>query len=144
MGKVQSVKEVDQFDQLISDPERAVLVDFWAEWCGPCKMLSPVIERLAREYDGRMNFVKVNIDEFPEISSRYKVRSIPTTIIFRQGKAASRFTGFKPEQAFRPHLERYALQVEGGAAPESDGAEAPAAEGGGGGIFAGLRRLFGG
>ena len=140
MGKVQSVKEVDQFDQLISDPERAVLVDFWAEWCGPCKMLSPVIERLAREYDGRMNFVKVNIDEFPEISNRYKVRSIPTTIIFRQGKAASRFTGFKPEQAFRPHLERYALQPEGGVVPEADAAP----EGEAGGLFAGLRRLFGG
>ena len=130
------------------NPERAVLVDFWAEWCGPCKMLSPVIERLASEYEGRMNFVKLNVDDFPEISNRYSVRSIPTTIIFRDGKAASRFTGFKPEQAFRPHLERYALQPEGAAVPEGEAlaadAEAPAAEGEAGGLFAGLRRLFGG
>jgi thioredoxin 1 len=145
MGKIVDLTEAEQFDEVISDPERPAIVDFWADWCGPCKMMTPVLERLAREYDGRMTFAKLNVDEFPEISNRFGVRSIPTMIIFRKGKTASRITGFKPEAALRPQLDRYALRVEDDASPALAGhAEATAAAPNGGGLLAGLKRLLGG
>ena len=138
MGKIMNFSSTEQFDEVISDPDRPALVDFWAEWCGPCKMVAPVLERLSQEYEGRMTFAKLNIDEFPEISSRFGVRSIPTMIIFRKGKTATRITGFKPEGALRPHLDRYALA----AAKTDSPSDAPAAERGG--LLGGLRRIFGG
>ena len=143
MGNVLDLSTPEQFDDLISDRERPVLVDFWADWCGPCKMLAPVLERLSKEYDGRMTFARLNVDEFPEISGRYGVHSLPTMIIFRQRKAATRISGFKPERALRPHLDRYAApKPSDGALPS---AETPAAAGAqAGGLLSGLRRLFGG
>ncbi len=143
MGKMLDLSAPDQFDEVISDPERPALVDFWAEWCGPCKMMTPVLERLAREYDGRLTFAKLNVDEFPEVSQRFGVRSIPTIIIFRQGKPATRISGFKPEGALRPHLDRYALPptAEDGV-PAASGAEAEQPSGGG--LLSGLKRLLGG
>ena len=138
MAEVLELSKTEQFDELINDPERPTLVDFWAEWCGPCKMVAPVIERLAKEYDGRMTFAKVNVDELPEISNRYGVRSIPTLIVFRGGKAATRITGFKPENALRPQLDRYALPI-----PDSDEQpEAPVETEGG--LVGTLKRLFSG
>jgi thioredoxin 1 len=73
------------FDRSISNG-RLVFVDFWAEWCGPCKVMDPVIERLARQYAGRVTFGKLNVDEEPEIATRFDVLSIPTFMIFRSGK----------------------------------------------------------
>ncbi len=137
MAEVIDLQAPEQFDEVIADPERAAIVDFWADWCGPCKMMAPVLKRLAREYDGRLTFAKLNVDEFPEISRRYAVTSIPTLIVFRQGKPANRIGGFKPEAALRPHLDRYALPV--AAAADGPG-PAPA----GGGVFGRLRRLIGG
>ncbi len=138
MGKVLDLSEAEQFEETINDPDRPALVDFWAEWCGPCKMVAPGVERLAKEYEGRMTFAKLNIDEVPEISSSYGVRSIPTLIIFREGKAATRITGFKPEGALRPHLDRYALPA--AAQPESAPEAQPAPSGGG--LLGTLKRLF--
>ena len=141
MGKMMNFSSPEQFDEVISDPDRPALVDFWAEWCGPCKMVAPVLERLSKEYDGRMTFAKLNIDEFPEISSRYGVRSIPTLIIFRNGKTATRISGFQPEGALRPHLDRYATPKPADEAiPNADTQPDAAA----GGLLGGLRRLFGG
>ena len=142
MADVLELSKTEQFDEIINDPERPTLVDFWADWCGPCKMVAPVIERLAKEYDGRMTFAKVNVDELPEISNRYSVRSIPTLIVFRGGKAATRITGFKPENALRPQLDRYALpKPESDQQPDSgEQPEAPVEKEGG---FVGtLKRLF--
>lgn len=145
MGKVKELKAPEQFEEIIKDPGRAAFIDFWAEWCGPCKMVGPVVERLAKEYDGRMTFTKVNVDEFPEISRRYGVRSIPTMIIFREGRAATRITGFKPEAQLRPHIERYARKAgDGEGELAAVGAGEPGSPDGGGGLFAGLKRLFGG
>ena len=145
MGKIVDLTEPEQFDQVISDPNRPAVVDFWAAWCGPCKMMAPVLERLAREYDGRMTFAKLNVDEFPEISNRFGVRSIPTMIIFRKGKVASRIAGFKPEAALRPQLDRYALPVEDDASPALPGhTGATESAPSGGGLLAGLKRLLGG
>lgn len=144
MADILELSKTEQFDEIINDPERPTLVDFWAEWCGPCKMVAPVIEKLAKEYDGRMTFAKVNVDELPEISNRYGVRSIPTLIVFREGKTATRITGFKPENALRPHLDRYALpKPEAGEQPNSDEQpEAPVEQGSG--LVGTLKRLFSG
>ena len=144
MADVLELSKTEQFDEIINDPERPTLVDFWAEWCGPCKMVAPVIKRLAKEYDGRMTFAKVNVDELPEISNRYGVRSIPTLIVFRGGKTATRITGFKPEKALRPQLDRYALpKPESNQQPDSgEQPEAPVEERSG--FVGALKRLFSG
>jgi thioredoxin 2 len=85
-----------------------VLVDFWAPWCGPCRMVSPLVEHLAREHAGRLKVVKLNVDEAPEISDRYTVRGIPLLILFRDGSEVARQVGAAPQpqlsQWLEPHL----------------------------------------
>jgi thioredoxin 1 len=85
-----------------------VVVDFWAPWCGPCHAIAPVLEQLAAEHDGRIDFVKLNIDENLETASRYDVLSIPTTILFEGGEARETVLGARPrghfERAFAPWL----------------------------------------
>jgi thioredoxin 2 len=85
-----------------------VVVDFWAPWCGPCKMIAPALERLARAHAGRMKVVKLNIDAASEIGARYDVRGIPLLVLFRDGKEVDRLVGAAPEQQIeawlRPHL----------------------------------------
>jgi thioredoxin 1 len=81
------------FDALITESALPVLVDFWAEWCGPCKMVSPAIERLASEYKSRIIAVKVNIDDKPHIAARYQISGIPTIMMFFKGQILMRQTG---------------------------------------------------
>jgi thioredoxin 1 len=96
------------FDQEVLRSEQPVLVDFWAPWCGPCRMVEPVVEKLAREMSGRLNVAKVNVDENPAISQRYGVQSIPTMMVIRNGQIVDRWMGALPEMAIRsriaPHL----------------------------------------
>ena len=143
MKYVQDLSAVEQFQQVITDPEMPVLVDFWADWCGPCKAMAPVLERLAREYDGRIVVAKLHVDEFPEITRRYGAQSIPTLMLFKGGKPAMRLSGFHSEAALRPYLERHALPepLPEPAAPLPASAERSATAGG---LRAGLKRLFGG
>ena len=83
------------------------MVDFWAEWCGPCKMLSPVIEELAQEFDGKVLVGKVNVDEEPDLARRFGVMTIPTVVFLKNGKEVERKVGAMPAAVFRGVLDKY-------------------------------------
>jgi len=85
------------FETDVLKAEGPVLVDFWAEWCGPCKQIAPALEELAKDYDGRVRVVKVNIDENPHTPSKYNVRGIPTIIIFKDGEVSAMKVGALPK-----------------------------------------------
>ena len=84
-----------------------VLVDFYAQWCGPCRMISPVLEQLHEEYDGKVKFVKVDIDVNPETAKEYGVMSIPNLLIFKDGELEDRLLGFKPKQTLQQWINNY-------------------------------------
>ena len=85
------------FETEVLQSELPVLVDFWADWCGPCRMLAPLIEDLAKEYEGRIKVGKVNVDEQQELAMKYRVVSIPTLVLFREGQAVNRLVGAVPK-----------------------------------------------
>ncbi|NLC63881.1 MAG: thioredoxin [Thermoanaerobacterales bacterium] len=86
------------FDTEVLQAEGKVLVDMWAPWCSPCRMMAPVIDDIAAEYDGSLKVCKLNVDENPEISSRYGVMSTPTLMLFENGQVAGKMVGFKPKE----------------------------------------------
>lgn len=86
------------FDQEVINSDKPVLVDFWAEWCMPCKMLSPVIEEVAKSLEGKVEIVKVNIDENPMSASQLGITSIPTMVLFDSGKPIGKIVGFQPKE----------------------------------------------
>jgi len=96
------------FDQVVIEGSRqtAVVVDFWGPWCGPCRVLTPLLEKLAQEYDGKFILAKVNADENPGLSQRYSIRSIPSMIAFVDGEAVDQVMGAQPEPAMRQFLDR--------------------------------------
>ncbi|MEJ2503457.1 MAG: thioredoxin [Gemmatimonadota bacterium] len=93
------------FSSEVEGSEGVVVVDFWAPWCAPCRMVAPIIEDLADEYDGTVRFVKVNVDESPGVASRYGIRSIPTIGIFRDGEAVNGVVGAVPKQVLIQAIE---------------------------------------
>ena len=97
--------EDGKFDEIVLQAKTPVLVDFWAPWCGPCRMVAPVVEELAEEYEGRVSFGKVNVDESPRIASQYGIMSIPTLILFKDGKPVSNIVGFRPKDELKQKLE---------------------------------------
>lgn len=95
------------FDQDVLASDVPVLVDFWAEWCGPCKMVSPVLEEIAAEHTGKLRVVKLNIDENPETARRYQIMSIPTMSVFVNGQIAKSIIGAKPKAALMADLDGF-------------------------------------
>ena len=104
MSKPVEIEEA-KFEEAVLKAAKPVMVDFWAPWCGPCKMVAPVVEELASDYDGQVSFIKINVDDNPQLASQYGVMSIPTLIIFKEGQPVSNIVGFRPKNELKKSLE---------------------------------------
>ncbi len=105
MDKAKPVNQQNWESEVINS-KVPVFVDFWAEWCGPCRMVGPVIEELAGEYTGKVNFVKVNVDENNELASRYNVFSIPTLALFNKGQIVAQQVGAASKSSYKGMIDR--------------------------------------
>jgi len=92
------------FNELIQQSEIPVVVDFWADWCRPCKMVSPALEKLAQEFKGKLMVIKINVDKKPQISAQYQIQSIPTIMMFRKGNQKMRLVGALPYEAIKQEV----------------------------------------
>lgn len=95
------------FKQDVLDSELPVLVDFWAPWCGPCRMVAPVVDEISQQYDGKLKVVKLNTDENPNVASQYGIRSIPTLMIFKGGQKVDMVVGAVPKSTLANTIEKY-------------------------------------
>ena len=104
MSKSVAVDE-STFDQTVLKADKPVIVDFWATWCKPCVMIAPILDELADEYNDRISFVKLDVDQSPKTAAKYGVMSIPTLIIFKNGEPVSNIVGLRPKEELKRSLE---------------------------------------
>lgn len=97
----------DTFEQDVLKADGPVLVDFWAEWCGPCRMVSPVLDQIQEENSDKITIVKLNVDENPDLAMKYQITSIPAMKVFKDGEVATTIIGAKPKQALEQDLAEY-------------------------------------
>ncbi len=95
----------ESFEQEVLKAPEPVMVDFWAPWCGPCRMLAPVVEELAKEYAGKVRVVKLNTDEHPNTATKFKISAIPTLLFFKGGKAVEQLVGVHPKAEIKKHID---------------------------------------
>ena len=105
MGITQ-ITDVKTWETDVRNSDKPVFVDFWAEWCGPCRMVGPVVEELAGDYEGRVNFVKVNVDQAGELASKYNVFSIPTLILLHKGEVIAQQVGAGSKEVYQNMIDR--------------------------------------
>ena len=96
----------DSFDEDVLKSDTPVLIDYWAEWCGPCKMIAPVVEELSEEYDGKITFAKVDVDVNPRTAMAFGIRSIPTLLVIKDGKVADQIIGAVPKSILKSKLDK--------------------------------------
>ena len=101
----------DSFEGEVLKSEGTVLVDYWADWCGPCKMIAPILDEIAEEYSGRLKVAKLNIDENPNTPPKYGIRGIPTLMLFKDGEVVARIAGAMPKDRILAHLRPHITPV---------------------------------
>ncbi len=104
MSKPINVDE-SKWEQEVLKAKGLVMVDFWAVWCGPCQMVSPIVEELAKEYEGRLKVAKLNTDENPGVASRYQIMGIPTLLIFKDGQPVDKIVGAAPKKQYKDKID---------------------------------------
>ncbi len=102
---IQSIEGEDSFQTTVLESKSPVIVDFWAKWCAPCLASAPVLEELSTEYDGKIDFAKVDVDDNGPLAAKYGIAAIPTMLVFKDGKPVQQILGFKPKKELKKKLD---------------------------------------